>query len=46
MRNRKYTFHGAFTLKKDADKKAEKVGGKVTEIRVNGKPRFSVYTKH
>ena len=37
-------FHGAFTEKDRAEKRASKVGGRVREIKVNGHPRFTVYT--
>ena len=38
-------FHGAFSSKADAEKRAKKVGGSIKEITVRGKTRYTVETK-
>ncbi len=42
---RKFCFHGAFSVKKDAKRREKKVGGFIRPIRVNGRRRFAVLTR-
>lgn len=42
---RRFRFHGAFSLKKDAKKKERSVGGFIRRIRVRGSTRYAVLTR-